>query len=104
MQIMVLFSIHPIGAGEHVGDDVAKAVEIIQRSGLEHHLGPSGTTLVGDWEEVMDVVRRCHAALADGNARVSSILKIDHKVAGFEPGAIEGKVERVRSRLDRSST
>lgn len=99
MQVMVFFSIHPIGKGASVGDDVARAVEVIRESGLEHELGPSGTTLVGEWDEVFEVLEQCHQVVADGQHRVASVIKVDHKPAGFEPGAILGKVDSVQRRL-----
>lgn len=91
-------SIHPIGEGASVGDEVAKALEVIQASGLEHELGPSGTTLLGEYDEVMLVVRRCHEVVGEGGKRVNSVLKIDWK-PGLEPGDVAGKVESVEDRL-----
>lgn len=97
MQVMVFFSIHPIGEGAHVGDAVRKAVRIIEASGLEHEVGPSGTTILGPWDDVFAVVKRCHEALGDGGVRVSSLLKVDQK-PGLKPGDIRRKVDRVASR------
>lgn len=96
MQVTVFFSIHPIGAGAHVGDDVRKAVRIIQDSGLEHDVGPSGTTLLGAWDDVFAVIKRCHEALSAGDIRVSSLLKVDQK-PGLKAGDIRRKVDRVAS-------
>ncbi len=97
MQVMVFFSIHPIGQGAHVGDAVRRAVAIIEDSGLEHEVGPSGTTLLGEWEDVFAVVKRCHAALSEDGVRVSSLLKIDQK-PGLKAGDIRRKVDRVASK------
>jgi uncharacterized protein (TIGR00106 family) len=94
MQVMVFFSIHPIGHGPHVGDAVHQAIGIIQESGLEHDVGPSGTTLLGRWDDVFAVLRRCHEALGEDGARVSSLVKIDQK-PGLGPGDIRRKVDRV---------
>lgn len=99
MRVMVFFSIHPIGEGASVGEDVAEAIEVIRASGLEHELGPSGTTILGEFDEVMDVVRRCHEALGEGGKRVNSVLKIDWK-PGLEPGDIQAKVDRVQHELE----
>lgn len=98
MRVMVFFSIHPIGEGASVGDEVAKALKVIRDSGLEHELGPSGTTILGGYDEVMRVVRRCHEVVGEGGKRVNSILKIDWK-PGLEPGDVAGKVESVEGRL-----
>lgn len=94
MRVMAFVSIHPIGEGASVGDEVRKAIEVIGDSGLEHEVGPSGTTILGDWDEVMATIKRCNEALGAPDARVSTVIKVDAK-PGLEPGAIEAKVERV---------
>lgn len=99
MRVMVFFSIHPIGEGASVGDDVAKALEVIRRSGLEHELGPSGTTILGEWEEVVDVLRRCHEVVGEDGARVNSVIKVDWK-PGLQPGDVESKRRRVQQQLE----
>lgn len=95
---MVLFSIHPIGQGEHVGAAVARAVEVIRASGLEHELGPSGTTILGAWDEVFACIKACHEAVGKDAARVSSLVKVD-QWDEHRAGAIRGKVQRVEARL-----
>lgn len=96
MQVMVLFSIHPIGKGVHVGKWVARAVRVIRASGLEHEVGPSTTTMLGEWDEVFACIKRCHEALAKDCERVSSLVKVDQW--RFEPGAVRAKVESVERR------
>jgi uncharacterized protein (TIGR00106 family) len=97
MRVMVLFSIHPIGKGAHVGASVAEAVRIIRASGLEHEVGPSGTTLLGDWDEVFACLKACHAKVGKGGVRVSSLIKVDQW--DHPPGSIAAKVRRTEQRL-----
>ena len=99
MDVMVFFSIHPIGNGEHVTEPVAKAVKIIRDSGLKHELGPSGTTILGEWDEVMACIKKCHEALGADAPRLSSLIKIDFKPSGLPPDAIRAKVQRVEEAL-----
>lgn len=100
MRLMVLFSIHPIGKGEHVGKWVARAVAVIRDSGLEHELGPSGTTILGEWDEVFACIKRCHEVVGKDAARVSSLIKVDQW--DHTSGAIRAKVRRVEARLAKS--
>lgn len=97
---MVLFSIHPIGQCEHVGRSVARAVAVIRRSGLEHELGPSGTTILGPWDEVFACLKECHEVVGAGGLRVSSLIKVDQW--DHPPGSIRAKVARVEARLGRA--
>jgi uncharacterized protein (TIGR00106 family) len=94
MRVMAFVSIHPIGDGASVGDAVRKAVDVIEDSGLEHEVGPSGTTILGRWDEVMATIKRCNEALGAPETRVNTVIKVDAK-PGLEPGDIEAKVERV---------
>lgn len=101
MRVMASFSVHPIGEGDSLAEPIADAVKVIKKSGLEHQVGPSGTTMVGEWDEVMDVVRRCHEVVGQDGTRVNSVLEIDWE-PGLEPGAIQDKVDRVMAEVEAS--
>jgi len=79
MSVLAELSIFPIGAGESVSESVALAVDVIRASGLAHELGPMGTTLEGEWDEVMTVVGRCHEVLRERHPRVYLTLKVDSR-------------------------
>ena len=55
-------------------------------------------TLVGEWDEVFDVVRRATEAVGAYGSRVSLVLKADIR-PGFT-GEIDGKLERLEAELD----
>ncbi|MDD4953208.1 MAG: MTH1187 family thiamine-binding protein [Desulfovibrionaceae bacterium] len=77
MSVLVELSIFPIGEGSSVGTHVAGAVEIIRKSGLAHKLGPMGTGIEGEWDEVMAVVNDCYRAMARDCERVYLTLSAD---------------------------
>jgi uncharacterized protein (TIGR00106 family) len=93
--MLVAFSITPLGVGEGVGRQVAEAVRVVRESGLPNRTDAMFTTVEGEWDEVMDVVRRaCEAVDAP---RVSLVLKAD-----IRPGvtdALKSKVEAVEHYL-----
>jgi uncharacterized protein (TIGR00106 family) len=97
MSVLIDFSIFPVGKGESVSSYVAQAVEIIRASGLVHKLGPMGTTIEGDWNEVLEVVTRCFEALKKDCDRVYLTIKADYRKG--PSGRIENKVKAVESRL-----
>jgi uncharacterized protein (TIGR00106 family) len=97
MSVLIDFSLFPVGKGESVSSYVAQAVEIIRASGLVHKLGPMGTTIEGDWNEVLEVVTRCFEALKKDCDRVYLTIKADYRKG--PPGRIENKVKAVESRL-----
>ncbi len=75
--MIVAFSVTPIGTGRHVGDAVADAVRVVRDSGLPHRTDAMFTSLEGEWDEVMDVVKRAVAAVQTHADRVSVVLKAD---------------------------
>ena len=75
--MMVELSILPIGNQPHIGKYVAEAVKLVHESGVDYRLTPMGTLLVGEWEPVMEVVRKCHEAVRQHCDRVVTKIKID---------------------------
>jgi uncharacterized protein (TIGR00106 family) len=96
-QMLVAFSVTPLGVGESVGEMVAEAVRIVRESGLPNETSAMFTTLEGEWDEVMAVVKRCVDAVAEQAPRVSVVVKIDHR-PGVD-GALRSKVESVERHL-----
>ena len=95
--MLVAFSVTPLGVGEDVAEYVADAVRIVRESGLPNRTDAMFTTVEGDWDEVMDVVRRAVDAVAAKAPRVSLSLKAD--VRPGVTGALDAKVEAVERRL-----
>ncbi|MEV4161625.1 MTH1187 family thiamine-binding protein [Nonomuraea dietziae] len=95
--MIVAFSITPLGVGEGVSEPVARAVKVVRDSGLPNHTDAMFTTVEGEWDEVMDVLKRAVEAVAEVAPRVSLVLKAD-----VRPGATDGmtgKVERLEAHL-----
>ena len=80
-----------------VSDAVAEAVRIVRASGLPHETSSMFTSLEGEWDEVMDVVRRATEAVGRYGSRVSLVLKADIR-PGWT-GQMEAKVARVEEHL-----
>ncbi|MGH3442709.1 MAG: MTH1187 family thiamine-binding protein [Nitriliruptorales bacterium] len=96
--MLAAFSIAPSGGGESVGDDVAEAIRIVRESGLPSETNAMFTNVEGSWEQISALIGRCIAAMeARGAARVSVVMKLDHR-PGHE-GMLETKVESVERRL-----
>src|ERR1700733_13360098 len=97
MQMLVAFSVTPIGVGEDVAEYVADAVRVVRESGLPNRTDAMFTTVEGDWDEVMDVVRRAVDAVAAKAPRVGLSLKADLRPG--VTGALDSKVEAVERYL-----
>jgi uncharacterized protein (TIGR00106 family) len=75
--VIVAFSVTPLGVGESVGEYVAEAIRVVRESGLPNRTDAMFTSVEGDWDEVMEVVRRAVDAVAARAPRVSLVLKAD---------------------------
>jgi uncharacterized protein (TIGR00106 family) len=95
--VLVAFSVTPIGTGEAVGEAVAQAVRVVRDSGLPNRTDAMFTTLEGDWDEVMAVVKLAVDAVAARAPRVSVVLKAD--IRPGVTGALTAKVETVERYL-----
>ena len=90
--MLVAFSVTPLGVGDAVGEYVADAVRVVRDSGLPNHTDAMFTTLEGDWDEVMAVVKQAIDAVAAKAPRVSVVLKAD-----IRPGATAALTAKMES-------
>ncbi len=97
--MLVAFSVAPSASDDsgsvHVA--VAEAVRIVRESGLPNRTDAMFTTLEGEWDECMAVVKACCAAMEGYGSRVSLVLKADIR-PGYT-GQLTEKVERVEREL-----
>ncbi len=99
--MLVAFSVAPsggsTGADGSVSEAVAAAVRVVRDSGLPNRTDAMFTTVEGEWDACMAVVRAAVEAVAPYGSRVSLVLKAD-----IRPGhadELRGKVERVEALL-----
>ena len=98
--MIVAFSVTPIGgATDSVSAAVAEAVRVVASSGLPYELNAMFTLVEGDWDEVMDVVKRAVEVASVGAPRTSLVLKADIR-PGYT-GQLRAKVDRVWEHLAR---
>ncbi len=97
--VVLEFSITPLGAGESVGTYVARAVDIIDRSGLNYQLHAMGTNIEGELDQVLGVFRACIEAVASDCHRVTVSAKLDYRKD--HSGLLAAKPERIEKLLGR---
>jgi uncharacterized protein (TIGR00106 family) len=100
--MLVAFSVAPAGVGESVAAAVADAVRVVRESGLPHRTDSMFTTVEGEWDEVMDVVRRATEAVGRHSGRVSLVLKAD--IRPGRTGEMTGKLERLEAAIEAAGT
>ena len=98
MNTLIAVSIAPVGVGEELSPHVAEVVKVIRESGLPNKTYAMFTEIEGDWDAVMEVVKRATFVLAEKGIRTEVILKAD-----IRPGAsnmMEGKIDRLNEALE----
>jgi uncharacterized protein YqgV (UPF0045/DUF77 family) len=99
--MLVAFSVAPSMAADSTGsvsEAVAAAVTVVRRSGLPHRTDSMFTTLEGEWDECMAVVKDAVDAVAAYGPRVSLVLKADIR-DGFTD-ELTGKLDRLEAAID----
>ncbi|MER6422031.1 MTH1187 family thiamine-binding protein [Streptomyces sp. NPDC001137] len=90
--MIVAFSVTPLGVGDDVGEYVAEAVRVVRESGLPNRTDAMFTSIEGEWDQVMDVIKRAVAAVEERAPRVSLVLKAD-----IRPGVTDGLTAKVET-------
>jgi len=103
MSVIVDLTIFPMDKqGTGFSPYVARVLDVIRQSGLSHRLGPMGTAIEGEWEEVMDVVDRCYRALEGDSDRIYLTIKADFRRG--RTNGLDAKVAAVRERCSNGLT
>ena len=97
--ILLEFSMFPLDKGESLSDYVARSVDIVDRSGLAYQTHAMGTVIEGEFDQVMDIVRRCYEAMAVDCDRIECSIKIDARKGAA--GRLQAKVASVEANLGR---
>lgn len=98
--MIVSLAMFPTSKGtDSASADVAKVIDIIDKSGLSYRLGAMSTSIEGDWDDVMPVINKARKMLRRKHNRVYIVMTIDdHKGAR---NRLTGKIRSVETRLGR---
>lgn len=91
------FSMVPLGVGVSVSQYVAKVIKVVDESGLPYRVHAMGTIVEGQWDEVMELIKKCRNLLMDELERLVIDIKIDDRKGAT--GRIEAKIKSVEEKL-----
>lgn len=93
MNASVAIQVLPSVEGEDVIRIVDEVIAYIKSSGLNTYVGPFETTIEGDYDQLMEIVRECQLiCIRAGSPSVMSYVKINYKPDGV--WTIEKKVKK----------
>ena len=97
MKVIMDLCIVPIGVGVSVSKYIVACHEVLEESGLESQLHAYGTNIEGDWDVVMDAVKKCHQRVHDmGAPRITTTIKM-----GTRTDRQQSMLEKVESVLQK---
>lgn len=74
---------------------VDKVIELIDKSGVKYEVGPMETTMEGELNELLEIVKQAQdICINEGASRVLSIIKIDYKPEGVTMDEKVGKYRK----------
>lgn len=97
--VVVEVTVVPIGTeGPSLSEYVARALKELEKLDVKYELTPTGTVIEGDLDEVLEVAKKMHESVFDGDIyRVVTTLQIDDR--RDEELSIEGKKKSVNERM-----
>jgi len=95
--VLLEFSMYPMDKGKSVSPYVARSLEIIDSSGLDYECHAMGTILEGEFDEVLDVMKRCFEAMASDCERIECTANFDYRKDRQQ--CLKSKVASVEEKL-----
>ncbi len=97
--LLAEFSLTPLDKGASVSAWVSRSLDVVDKSGVSYRLGPMGTCVEGEWDEVMAVLRACFERMAEDCDRISIAFKGDWRRGAS--GRLTAKIAKVEATLGR---
>lgn len=90
----VSLQVLPVVSEKDLYGVVDKVIEYIQSCGVKYEVGPMETTMEGELDKLLDIVKEAQEiCIRNGSDRVVSVVKIDYKPQGV---TIDEKVGKYR--------
>jgi uncharacterized protein (TIGR00106 family) len=90
-------SIIPVGGNTHSSAELAKVLKLVEESGLPYQFTPSSTCIEGNWDQIMELIHRCHERARKGSSHVVTFIKIEEDEG--ERNKLAGNVASVEEKL-----
>ena len=78
MWVSIDLCLVPVGVGVSLSPYIKACLSVIEEYELEYELGPNGTAIEGEWDQVFKCIKSCHEALhRKGVPRIYTTLKVN---------------------------
>lgn len=96
--MLVQFSLFPVGE-KSLTKPVSRIIDIIDKSGLSYQTTAMGTLVEGSYDEIFNLIKKCHRTLRKNYDRVYGVIKLDDRKG--TKSKLKGKVDSVEEALGR---
>ncbi len=101
--MLALLEIVPIGTGSaSLSGSLAQVAKEIDQSGLDYRVGPMGTTVEGEWDQIMALAKRCRDVALQSADRVMMTIHLDDRKDKSGPGRITSKVQSLEAKVGKT--
>ena len=98
MNVILEFTVIPLGVGVSLSKYVAACEHILKEAGLKYELHANGTNVEGEWDMVFAAIKRCHETLHEmGVPRISTQIKVGTRTDRSQ--TMEDKIKSVNLKL-----
>ena len=81
MWVSIDLCLIPLDVGVSLSPYIAACSVVIKKSGLDYEIGPNGTAIEGEWEDVFACVYECHKVVhRKGASRIFTNLKLNTRI------------------------
>lgn len=94
------FNVIPVGAGESMGEHIASVLKIVEESGLPYRANAMSTIVEGNWDQISNLIKRCHEEVLKKAPRVITNIQLDIR-PGKPQDRLTEKLKSVEKRLGR---
>lgn len=92
----VSLQVLPCVPEEEIYQVVDQVIALIDRSGVAYEVGPMETTMEGDLDSLLEIVKEAQEVCVQaGAARVVSVVKIDYRPGGV---TMDEKINKYRNK------
>ncbi len=99
MNVIVDFTIVPIGVGVSLSKYIAVCERVLAETGLTYEMHANGTNIEGEWDAVFAAIRRCHETLHEmGVPRIHTDVKLGTRAD--KPQRMADKLASVKAKLE----
>ena len=100
MRVIADLCIVPLGVGLSLSEYVAACENILKEEGLNPKLHAYGTNVEGEWDSVMNGLKRCHEVVHEmGAPRITTTVKLGTRVDRDQ--SMEDKIRSVEEKVSR---